>query len=195
MISTENKLKVVDYLQQGRKVEAIKFIRESQNVHLKEAADLVQSIELEFFPDRKAFGLRGLDMSDPGLVVGSVFTGLGAIFLIVTSLIFWFDHKDTEESTMVVGTVTSLDYSSDGTAAPVIRYRFSGEKRILRGTVWSNPPGYDVGEEVELLVSNKNPQNVTINGFFERYFTVLLFGFFAVIFGGIGGLLLYFLRN
>jgi len=195
MLSTENKLKVVDYLQQGRKIEAIKFVRETQSMHLKEAADLVQSIEIEFFPERKGFTLRGFNTADPGLIVGSVFTALGAIFLCVTALIYWFDYNNTKDSTVLTGTVTSLDYSSSGAAAPVIRYQFSGEKRILRGTVWSSPPGYDVGESVELLISNKNPHKVTINGFFERYFTILLFGLFAVIFGGIGVLVLYFLRN
>jgi Protein of unknown function (DUF3592) len=195
MPSTETKLKVVDLLQQGRKIDAVKYVREKEKLHLKEAAELVQEIELEFFPDRKGSQAKSFNMSDPGLIAGSIFMGLGAIFLLITGLIFWFDYKKTNESTIVMGTVTSLDYSSEGTAAPVIRYRFNGEKKIIQGTVWSNPPSYDVGEEVEILINNNNPAEATINGFFERYFTILIFGFFAVIFGGIGGLVFYFLRN
>jgi hypothetical protein len=132
---------------------------------------------------------------DPITIVSRVFTGVGFVMLMVVLLMLWFDRKQANNSTEVKGTVTSLDYNSSGTAAPVIGYRFSGKKRYFRGSVASNPPSFEVGEEVELLVSNKNPDDVIINSFFERYFAALLIGFLGFAFGGIGLAMIIFMKK
>lgn len=98
-------------------------------------------------------------------------------------------------SSKVIGKVSSLDYSSSGTAAPIIGYRMNGKKHYFHGTVWTSPPSFDVGEEVELLVNNNQPEQVIVNSFFERYFMISLLAFFAMVFGGIGTALLVFMKK
>lgn len=132
---------------------------------------------------------------DPSRVVGVVFTTLGSIFLLVVMGLYWADQKTTRSSSKITGTVISLDYNNSGSSIPVIEYRHNGKKKILRGSVWSYPPSFEVDEKVELLVNNNDPNKVTMDSFIERYFLISLFGFFAVVFGGIGYALLIFMKK
>ena len=132
---------------------------------------------------------------DPALVVGRVFTGIGVISLVLVVVLLWQDKKEVRRSTKVTGTVSSLDYNPSGTAAPVIGYRINGKKHYYHGKIWSSPPGFEVGEEVELLVREGKPDQVIINSFFERYFFITLLSFFAMVFGGIGTALLTFMKK
>lgn len=132
---------------------------------------------------------------DPAIIVGRVFAGVGAISLIIIGLLVWQDQKTARNSSKVIGTVSSLDYSSSGTAAPVIGFRFNGKKHFYHGTVWTSPPSFDVGEEVELLVNNNRPDDVIVNSFFERYFMISLVAFLATVFGAIGTALLVFMKK
>ncbi len=132
---------------------------------------------------------------DPADVVGKVFSGIGFISFIIVILLWWQDHKQAQRASKVTGTVSSLEYNSSGMAAPVIGYRMNGQKHYYVGTVWSTPPSFDVGEQVDLLVNNDKPEDVTIDSFFERYFLITLLAFFATVFGGIGVLLLTLLKD
>lgn len=133
--------------------------------------------------------------TDPVKIVGPIFTGLGVIFLLVVCFLFWCDRQRTQDSQHITGHVTRLEYNNDGMTAPVVEYRYNGAKKFIVGTVWSSPPAYDVGEEVEILVSNRNDKDVTINSPFDRYFLPGIFAFFSIVFGGIGIALLYFMKN
>ncbi len=187
MISSSDRQRIIDWLNQRKKIHAIKFVQQNYKVRLTEATQLVQAIDEENSPGSKPLSI------DPVRVVGAVFTGLGVVFTVVVVALFWSDRSDMQESHQIKGTVESLDYTDNGTAAPVIKYWTNGEKKILVGTVWSNPPSYEIGEEVELLVAPNG--KVTINSFFERFFMIGLFAFLAVIFGGIGVLVLIFLKD
>ena len=139
--------------------------------------------------------MKQFSQIDPSILVGRIFSGVGLIFMVVVFLLLWLDQKKARNSSRVIGTVSSLDYGSSGTAAPVIGYRVNGKKQYIHGTVWSSPPSYEVGEEVELLISGSRPDQVIINSFFERYFLISLFGFFATVFGGIGVALLTLMKK
>lgn len=138
-----------------------------------------------------------LDISkmDPADVVGKVFSGIGLLAFTILVLLWWQDQRAAQHSTKVTGTVSSLEYNSSGLAAPVIGYRHHGQKRYFIGTVWSSPPSFEVGEQVELLVNNDKPNEVIIDSFFERYFLICLLAFFATVFGAIGVLLLTLLKK
>lgn len=188
MITPENKQTMVTLLQEGKKFEAIRYANETFGVTLEQATILVEALENEVnhLPRR---------MINPASIVGKVFSGLGLVFLAVVSVLVWNDMKATNRSISVTGKVDRLEYNNSGGSVPVIKYRYLGRDREYMGTVWSTPPSFEVGEEVELLVDENNQETVTVNTFFERYFLVAFFSLFAIVFGGVGLLVLRFMRK
>ncbi|MBY0434409.1 MAG: DUF3592 domain-containing protein, partial [Cyclobacteriaceae bacterium] len=164
MSEAEIKAKILELLGQNKRFQAIKYVRHAKKISLKEATAFVESIGKEHFPN--AFGKS----VDPGKIVGWLFSGFGLVFFIVIAIMFWSDRKSAQNSTHITGKVTSLDYSHDNMAAPVISYRHNGKKHFTKGTTYSNPPSFEIGEEVDLIINNNNPNDVIIDSFFERYF-------------------------
>ena len=185
MTDFEIKNKINDLLQQGKKIEAIKFVRESFNVSLLEAKDMVEAAEKEL----KASGHDNPPAArvTSSTFVFSIFGLIGVIFLAVAGLVYWKDYKNTKDSISTPGVVIKLNYDGKATA-PVIEYVWNGEKRIYSGNVFSSPSAFEVGETVEMLVNIDDPYLVVINQVTERYLLVMVFGFIGMIFTFIGGL-------
>lgn len=182
----EIKNKVNGFLHQGKKIEAIKFVRETLNISLLEAKDVVELAEKEL----KTSGLYhppvASRISSPVLIF-SVFAFIGITFLTVAAGLYWKDYRNTKNSISTPGVVTKLNYQGSGTA-PVVEYVWQGEKRIYSGDVFSSPPSFEIGETVEMLVNADNPYVVVINQVTERYLLVIVFGFIGLVFAFIGGL-------
>jgi len=177
--------KVNGFLHQGKKIEAIKFVRETLSISLLEAKDVVELAEKEL----KASGLYHPPTAtrNSPVFIFSIFAFIGVIFLAVATGIYWKDYKNTKNSISTPGVVTKLNYQGNGTA-PVVEYMWQGEKRIYSGDVFSSPSAFEVGETVEMLVNVDNPYVVVINQVTERYLLVIVFGFMGVVFAFIGGL-------
>ena len=188
MISTENKLKVVEFLDKKEKINAIKFVMDTYKVRLKEAHSMVESVEIEFYPDRKKSSVNTT------AIIGWTFTFVGLTCLVFSIVMFLNDRKASKNSLTVTGTVNDFNYSG-GSASPVIRYTLNGVEKTIQGSTWSKPPAYDIGEKVELLIANDGSGKVIINNFSERYFLLTFLGGFAIVFGLIGSLVVIFLRN
>jgi hypothetical protein len=72
------------------------------------------------------------------------------------------------------GTVVDLNESSDPegsccTYSPVIEFTVNGKPYIFTGDNATNPPAYQVGEEVEILYDPANPDTAQINKWTERW--------------------------
>lgn len=89
--------------------------------------------------------------------------------------------------------------SSDGdTYSPVVKFNAKdGSEHQIVSNVSSDPPAYSIGEAVEVLYEEANPQNAKINAFFSlhlpEFILSLLGGIFFLI--GAGMLLVPFLKN
>jgi hypothetical protein len=136
-------------------------------------------------------------MADPARVVSYVFIGVGVLFLSLTALFFWKDHQESQHSEHLMGHVVRLEINNEGLAAPVVEYRLNGQKKFIVGNVWSSPPSHDVGDEIDLLViqGDQDQPKAIINDPFDRYFLIGIFAFFGAIFGGIGILIMVFLKD
>jgi hypothetical protein len=132
---------------------------------------------------------------DPARLVGYVFTGTSLVLLSIMLLLMVQDRQIARASWAVTGTVISQVYDTEGAAAPVITYSLHGQPQSFQGPVWSSPPSFGIGEHVELLIHAQDPNTVLINSFAERYFWVILLGFFTVALGGVGTLLLVFIKK
>lgn len=125
-------------------------------------------------------------------IFATVGTLLGAI-----GAYWWYDlYTLRRDGIETVGVVSDMLYS-EGMGAPVVRYRGeSGETLVYRSSTYSNPPAYEMGEEVKLWYRPEDPTNPTLSGLDTWLVPTILSGFF-VIFGaiGYGGLISRWLRS
>lgn len=128
-------------------------------------------------------------------IFGGVFGGIGLLLLVAATL-FYFHTKNSQQGTILTkGKVINLSASrgSKGgtTYTPVVEFQFNNQPFQIYGSVSSNPPAFEVGEEVELFVNPQTPQTASINSFMENWFVVLILGILGSVFSAIGGTVLW----
>ena len=110
------------------------------------------------------------------LVIGVVFTGVGA-FLLISEWTFLSTAQETK------GTVVRLVPGSRGSKAPVFRYEVNGVTHEVESSVASSPPAFAVGEIVTVYYRPDRPEDGHLKSFVHQWL-------FPSIFGGIGVLFL-----
>jgi hypothetical protein len=105
----------------------------------------------------------------------------------------WKLDKEGETAT---GIVVSLDESNDSEGgccvySPVIEFEANDQTYTFEGDNASDPPAYDVGEEVNVIYDPKDPNTAQINKWTERwlfpiiiipvmFLTALILNFFMI---------------
>ena len=185
MDSFEIKDKIKKLLQDGKKLEAVKFARDFLKIGLVEAKELVEAAESELiasghYTPRKGIAFNGISL----LLV--IFGSIGILFLSIAGFLYWRDYQHTRHSISVAGTVIKLNYESNATA-PVVQYKWNGVDRIYSSNVFSSPSAFEIGETVEMLVNVNDTYEVVINQVTERYLFAIVFGFIGSVFVLISG--------
>jgi len=104
----------------------------------------------------------------------------GSVYLAVERVDF------LREAISANGKVIDLVESrSDGssTYAPVIAFKtFGGRRFEFKSNTSSNPPSYNIGENVDVLYLPSSPQTAKINGFFSIWGAVIISGVMGSVF-------------
>ncbi|TAF30634.1 MAG: DUF3592 domain-containing protein [Cytophagales bacterium] len=123
-------------------------------------------------------------------IFGGAFGGVGLLLLIGAILVYSHTNKSRQGAILIKGKVIGLSpsQSSKGgtTYTPKVEFQINNQTFQIYGSVSSNPPAFDIDEEVELFVNPKSPQTASINSFTENWFVVLILGFMGTIFATIG---------
>lgn len=107
--------------------------------------------------------------------IGFIFFAIGAGFGIYS----YVQGQDVERTE---GEVIRLVRKGKG-SSPVVRYTVAEKPFEIESSISTSPPAYRIGEKVVVLYPRDNPASGRIDSFAERWL-------FAVIFGGVGLLLL-----
>lgn len=107
----------------------------------------------------------------------------------------FFLYQNTSEfvSTAIVAEGEVVDFEthkSDGSTmyAPVVNFRTQDDASYqFVSSVSSNPASYDIGEKVEVLYSQANPQDAQINGVVSLYLGAIILSVMGGVFFLIGG--------
>ncbi|MBE9007382.1 DUF3592 domain-containing protein [Fortiea sp. LEGE XX443] len=130
-------------------------------------------------------------------VFGSIFAGIGSIFMITGIIIGVNTRNFIGKSISAQGTVIDLvrhtSRGSNGYSStvyyPVIKFTASsGEPTEFEANSGSNPPAYTKGQQVEILYNPQQLKSATINSWFDLWFLPAMFtgmGSLFVIIGGI----------
>lgn len=129
------------------------------------------------------------------LIIGIVFGLVGGLLFVIGVFLFIRTRAFISSSQEVKGTVIRMLSSSGsegGTVyAPVFKFTtIQGQVMEVEEKVYSSPPGFSVGEVVDILYDPQNPGNARAKKWSSLYFVPLLLSGMGAIFGSIGLVLL-----
>jgi ribosomal protein L7/L12 len=197
---------VLRLLDAGRMVEAVKLVRDRTGLSLYHAKAMVDRMQMGRTTGRKQIGAA----IRPGVPPGGDFTRLaqpqsmirtedvsggqgkagraGRLFFTVALVLIgvaWFlnvrHDRFASEARHVTGKVVSMVRDGGKGSKPVVVYQTPDGPRRLTGVVSSNPPSYQVGQEVRLLVDRGSGEARFEEGL-ERWFFILLAGGIGAVF-------------
>ena len=126
--------------------------------------------------------------------LGIVFSLVGGLLALIGVFLFMRTRIFIGKAQEVKGTVIQMVYSrtssssgSGGGYAPVYQFRtLDGQTIMIHDSLSSNPPRFQVGQEIDVLYESGNPQKARINKWMNLYFVPVLLGGMGLIFGGVG---------
>lgn len=130
-----------------------------------------------------------------------VFSIIGACLLVGAIYLYINKQAFLEKAETTQGTVVEMipKRSKDSTTySPVISFTTkTGQQITYTSSVSSNPPSYEVGENVQIFYDPADPKDAEINGFFSLWLGVIILGFVGIVFFLIGslGVLFRYLKN
>jgi hypothetical protein len=130
------------------------------------------------------------------------FTILGLLALLVALLLYLHTRTFLQTAVVTQGTVVDLAMVQSersntssavsvrfttGSYAPVVRFRAeNGHDYQFTSPVSTYPPAYDVGENIEVLYEESDPNKASINSFFFLWGGALIIGGLGFLFAAIG---------
>lgn len=185
-INPETKQALIELLREGKRNEAKTYATRQFEVSPDQAELLIQALEREI--PQTSTQPAALTAQSAGCflkILKTVRAGaavFSVILMLVTFLSWYLNNNFAHKAIQVKGIVTELVPQDSGSSgmAPVVEYTFNGENKLYRSQVFSQPPAYQPGEEVTLLINPDNPDDVVIDNFSERYFTTFIFGLFTI---------------
>lgn len=200
-INPEKKAAIVALLRGGKRDEAKIYVQRQFEVSPEQAELLVQVLEKEI----------GLTSEQPNTysnqsvgcflkilkLVKTIAVVISIVLILVTFFSWYLNNHFAGRAIHVKGRVIELVPQSSGSAAmaPVVEYTFNGESKTYRSQVFNQPPVYQPGEEVTLLVNPDKPDEVIIDNFTERYFVTFIFALITIFPLFLGTVLHFFIRK
>ena len=154
---------------------------------------------------------------DKVLIAGGINFGIGAILSLIAFILYQKKSAKLKGSLTANGIVTGLTESQvnvftsgtiedelifreeenifkGGSYAPLIEYSDkSGKKHNIQGAA-SSPPKYKIGQQVEILYLESDPEKAIINSFLEKWMVVLMLGGFGALLLLCGVMILLFMK-
>ena len=119
-------------------------------------------------------------------IVGANFVLAGIVFTPV-GIVWWLNVRHfVQTAEQTEGTVIELvkNRSKEGGSSycPVVEYTdHLGQRHEHRANVSSNPPHFSVGDKVQILYDQNNPDSAMINHWLYLYFSSVLFVFLGAV--------------
>ena len=125
-----------------------------------------------------------------------IFAIVGALFIFGSIYSAFSTYKFLNSADIGFGEVIDLveSRSDDSTTyAPVVSFQtYNGHVYQFQSRVSSNPPAYSIGERVDVLYLESDPQDARINSFSSLWAVSLIFGVLGFIFFSVGTGILFF---
>lgn len=169
---------VIQLLQAGKKLDAIKLVKQTNNTGLKEALKLVEELDKETNPNYRSVQVSSGCAGGASKVMAILFGLVAFLLLAVAGMIYYFQTETIKNSNQLTGVVIDFQ-TSEGSTAPIIAYHQHGQEKRYKSTVYSTPPAYVLKEEVPMFVNRDDPDDVILDTFTDRWLAIVVLGGFA----------------
>ncbi|MEO5603923.1 MAG: hypothetical protein ABIR06_23610 [Cyclobacteriaceae bacterium] len=153
----DGKLKgeIILLLKTKGKIEAIKYVKKTLNIPLKEALMMVGEVARETNPNYAADNARGcLRGVSKGL--GIFFGFVALLFVGSAGVIFYSQTQSIGNSDLVTGQVAEMRHIEEGGSAPVIQFEWKGMKRTYLSNTYSSPLRIPLVKPFLYMLTGKN---------------------------------------
>lgn len=174
------------------KLEAVKWLKATRDLGLKEALKRVEFVEHEVNPNAPQAG-KGCALN-VFMLVGGIFTLIGFILLGIGGLIYYVDADVVQDSNKTTGVVTGF-LTRRSMSAPIITYTWQGKKYQYESSSYTNPSAFDFEEEVTVYVNPTKPSEVVVDTFSERWLAIAILGGIGIVFAGMGLIFVFVSRR
>jgi hypothetical protein len=126
-----------------------------------------------------------------------IFVGVGATLLLVAAAVLFTVRRFVRNALRTQGTVVRFverrGHKTGRTYSPVVDFTTQAGQFQFTETLSTNPPGYKVGDRVEVLYHWQDHNRARIASAFRLYFLPGLFGLLGIIFTSVGVILFFVL--
>lgn len=113
---------------------------------------------------------------------------IGVLFFAASSYLLINDYCVSSRGVLAKGRVIDFDIyestndhgGSTKDYSPVFQYEFEGQTYVYQSTISSSSQGYQLNENVDILINPKDPNNIIVNTFAERWRNPALLIFFSI---------------
>lgn len=188
----ELKSKVIQHLQQRNKIGAVKEVKASLRINLKDALLMVEEVERELDPTAQPIQIRlGGCAGRVFRLVSFVFLTIGLLFMGVAGVVYYLQTETIANGQTVIGKVVELRSGDESGVAPVIAYEWNGQQMHHYSNMYSSPPSYELDEEVPVIVNTLDPRDVLIDTFSDRWLLIVIIGTIGLFFAGFGAIFVF----
>lgn len=166
----------------GKKIEAVKLVKNHFGKGLKEALEMVDEVQKEIDPSLVPASSRSGCGKILFRVLAILFGVVAFIMFAITAIGWWAIEDQIKQSDRVKGRVVNLIQTAEGNYSPVVSYEWQGTSSEYTGTFSSNPPDYAIGDEVDLFVDRENTSNIMIDSFTDRWLGLIIFAGIGLFF-------------
>lgn len=97
------------------------------------------------------------------IVVPIILITIGVVVTAIVAVIVVRGQQFEDRAIRASGVVTAME-NDQGSFRPVVTYAVDGQERTFTASVASNPPAYEIGEKVTVLIDPVNRYDVKIEG-------------------------------
>ncbi|HYG20227.1 MAG TPA: DUF3592 domain-containing protein, partial [Ohtaekwangia sp.] len=179
-LNSDASARIEALLRDGKKIEAVKYVRQQFRLGLRESLQKVEAIHREIDPTAASAigsGCAGKTLS----VLAFIFSIVALICLAIAGIECYLNESIVRDSDRVIGVVVDMQHISTG-SAPVVEHVISGKVLRYESITFSKPLAYRLQEQVPLYASRENPEVIVIDTFTERWLGITVFGSVGILF-------------
>lgn len=189
-VTNEHKERTKDLIRDNRYIEAVKYVKDELSLDLKTAKKLVDAIRLRMEEEDIRMGKKPQQRTVRTSRVINVFFLIPGLVMLGVAIYFFISQQQIiNQGNKVSGKVIAYP------AQPLFAYEYRGQQYEYQSSTSSDPPAYEMGEEVDLYVDGNDPYNVVVDTFMDRWFVIVLLGGMGGMFAGVSMLTLMLTRR